>query len=173
MKKLSLTLRIFIALVLAIAAGIALTGHPGIAVNYIKPFGTIFLNLIKWVVGPLVFFSILSGVISMRDIKKVGAIGGKTVVYYLCTTACAVIIGLVLANLLKGIFPILPTAGLGYEVSTTKVDFMNTLVEAFPSNFLAPFVNAAMLVPVAPIVPVSPVLVVTKLSAFASDSATL
>ena len=145
MKKISLTLRIIIALVLAIAAGIALTGHPGIAVNYIKPFGTIFLNLIKWVVGPLVFFSILSGVISMRDIKKVGAIGGKTVVYYLCTTACAVIIGLVLANLLKGIFPILPTAGLGYEVSTTKVDFMNTLVEAFPSNFLAPFVNAAML----------------------------
>ena len=89
MKKISLTLRIFIALVLAIAVGIALTGHPDIAVKYIKPFGTIFLNLVKWVVTPLVFFSIMAGVISMRDIRKVGSVGVKTIVYYLCTTALA------------------------------------------------------------------------------------
>ena len=89
-KKLALSTQIFIALVLAIIAGIAFTGNPAIATNYIKPFGTIFLNLIKWIVCPLVFFSIMAGVVSMRDIKKVGAIGGSTVVYYLCTTALAV-----------------------------------------------------------------------------------
>ena len=109
-KKLALSTQIFIALLLAIVAGIALTGHPAIATRYIKPFGTIFLNLIKWIVCPLVFFSIMAGVVSMRDIKKVGAIGGSTVVYYMCTTAFAVAIGLLFANQLKGIFPVLSTA---------------------------------------------------------------
>lgn len=82
-KKMALSTQIFIALVLAIIAGIALTGAPQFATGYIKPFGTIFLNLIKWVVCPLVFFSIMAGVVSMKDIKKVGAIGGTTVVYYI------------------------------------------------------------------------------------------
>ena len=144
-KKLALSTQIFIALVLAIIAGIALTGAPDFAKSYIKPFGTIFLNLIKWIVTPLVFFSIMAGVVSMRDIKKVGAIGGTTVIYYMCTTAFAVSIGLVFANLFKGIFPVLSTSDLTYEPSATSVNFMDTLVGIFPSNFFAPFVNANML----------------------------
>ncbi len=144
-KKLALSTQIFIALVVAIAAGIAFTGNPTFATTYIKPFGTIFLNLIKWIVCPLVFFSIMAGVVSMRDIKKVGAIGGRTVVYYLCTTAFAVAIGLLFANLLKGIFPVLSTTDLAYEPSATSVNFMDTLVGIFPSNFIKPFVEANML----------------------------
>ena len=144
-KKMALSTQIFIALVLAIIAGIALTGAPQFATSYIKPFGTIFLNLIKWVVCPLVFFSIMAGVVSMKDIKKVGAIGGTTVVYYMCTTAFAVAIGLFFANMLKGIFPILSTADLSYEPAATSVNFMDTLVGIFPSNFVAPFVDANML----------------------------
>ena len=77
-KKLALSTQIFIALVLAIIAGIAFTGNPDFAVKYIKPFGTIFLNLIKWIVCPLVFFSIMSGIVSLRDVKKIGAIGGSS-----------------------------------------------------------------------------------------------
>ena len=115
-----------------------------IATSYIKPFGTIFLNLIKWVVTPLVFFSIMAGVISMRDIRKVGSIGVKTIVYYLITTAFAITIGLILANLFKGIFPVLQTSDLSYEASE-PVNFMDTLVGIFPSNFLKPFVEANML----------------------------
>ena len=130
---------------LAIAAGIAFTGNPGFATTYIKPFGTIFLNLIKWIACPLVFFSIMAGVVSMRDIKKVGAIGGRTVVYYMCTTAFAVAIGLLFANLFKGIFPVLSTTDLAYEPSATSVNFMDTLVGIFPSNFIKPFVEANML----------------------------
>ncbi len=144
-KKLALSTQIFIALILAIGAGIALTGNPDFAKTYIKPFGTIFLNLIKWIVCPLVFFSIMSGVVSMRDIKKVGAVGGSTVLYYLCTTAFAVAIGLLFANLLKGIFPVLSTAELSYEPAATSVNFMDTLVNIFPSNFLKPFIDANML----------------------------
>ena len=144
-KKLALSTQIFIALVLAIIAGIAFTGSPAFATTYIKPFGTIFLNLIKWIVCPLVFFSIMAGVVSMRDIKKVGAIGGRTVVYYMCTTAFAVAIGLLFANLFKGIFPVLSTTDLAYEPSATSVNFMDTLVGIFPSNFIKPFVEANML----------------------------
>ncbi len=144
-KKLALSTQIFIALILAIGVGVALTGNPDIAKNYIKPFGTIFLNLIKWIVCPLVFFSIMAGVISMKDIKKVGIIGGTTVLFYLCTTAFAVAIGLLFANLLKGIFPVLSTANLSYDASASSVNFIDTLVGIFPSNFVKPFVDANML----------------------------
>ena len=144
-KKLALSTQIFIALILAIGVGIALTGNPDFAKTYIKPFGTIFLNLIKWIVCPLVFFSIMAGVVSMRDIKKVGVVGGSTMLYYLCTTAFAVAIGLLFANLLKGIFPVLSTAELSYEPAATSVNFMDTLVGIFPSNFIKPFADANML----------------------------
>ena len=144
-RKMALSTQIFIALVLAILAGIALTSTPSVAVHYIKPFGTIFLNLIKWIVCPLVFFSIMAGVVSMRDIRKVGAIGGSTVLYYLCTTAFAVAIGLFFANVMKGMFPVLSTTDLNYEPAATSVNFMDTLVGIFPSNFIAPFVEANML----------------------------
>ena len=144
-KKLALSTQIFIALVLAIIAGVAFTGNPTFATTYIKPFGTIFLNLIKWIVCPLVFFSIMAGVVSMRDIKKVGAIGGRTVIYYMYTTAFAVAIGLLFSNLFKGIFPVLSTTDLTYEPAATSVNFMDTLVGIFPSNFFKPFVDANML----------------------------
>ncbi len=143
-KKISLATRIFIALVLGIIVGMIMTKNPAIAVEYIKPFGTIFLNLIKWIVTPLVFFSIIAGVISMRDIKRVGSVGIKTLAYYLCTTAFAITIGMLIANLLKGIFPVLKTTDLVYEASE-PVKFMDTLVGIFPANFFAPFVEANML----------------------------
>ena len=86
-KKMSLATQIFIALAIAIAVGLLMQNHAEFAVTYIKPFGTIFLNLIKFIVGPIVLFSIMAGVVSMQDIRKVGAIGGTTILYYLCTTA--------------------------------------------------------------------------------------
>ena len=142
--KLSLAMQIFIALVLGIVVGILLTGQSAFAAKYIKPFGTIFLNLVKWVVTPLVFFSIMAGVISMRDIHKVGSVGVKTLVYYLCTTALAIIIGLSIANLFRGVFPVLETTNLEYAAKE-PVSFMDTLVGIFPSNFVKPFADANML----------------------------
>ncbi len=143
-KKLALSTQIFIALILGIIAGVAFTAKPEIAVNYIKPFGTIFLNMIKWIVGPLVFFSIMAGVVSMKDIRKVGSIGVKTIVYYFFTTAVAISIGLILASCFKGIFPKIQTGKQAYE-APEKVNFMDTLVGIFPSNFLKPFVESNML----------------------------
>lgn len=143
-KKLSLAAQIFIALILGIIAGLLLQSHADFAKEYIKPFGTIFLNLIKFIVCPIVLFSIMSGIVSMKDIKKVGMIGGVTVVYYFCTTAIAIIIGLVVANIFKGAFPALATSDLVYEApAATKP--MDVLVNVFPANFLVPIVNANML----------------------------
>lgn len=143
-KKISLAGQIFIALVLAIIVGLLMQSVSDIAVSYIKPFGTIFLNLLKFIVCPIVLFSIMCGILSMKDIRKVGSIGGKTVVYYLCTTAVAIVIGLIVAMLMKGLFPTLSTVDLSYEAKEAT-SFMDVLVDIFPSNFLAPLVNANML----------------------------
>ena len=143
-KKMSLAMQIFIALVLAIAAGLLLQKHAQFAETYIKPFGTIFLNLLKFIVVPIVLFSIMCGIISMRDIKKVGAIGLKTVVYYMCTTAFAITIGLIGGNLFKKMFPVIATTDLSYQVGE-KTSLMDTIVNIFPSNFIPPMAEANML----------------------------
>lgn len=143
-KKMSLAMQIFIALVLAIAAGLLMQRHAQFAETYIKPFGTIFLNLLKFIVVPIVLFSIMCGIISMRDIKKVGAIGLKTVVYYMCTTAFAITFGLICGNLFKKLFPVIATTDLSYEIGE-KTSLMDTIVNIFPSNFISPMAEANML----------------------------
>ena len=66
-KKMSLAMQIFIALILAIVVGLLMQSHAEFAESYIKPFGTIFLNLVKFIVVPIVLFSIMCGIISMQD----------------------------------------------------------------------------------------------------------
>lgn len=142
--KLSLAMQIFISLILGICAGLLLQEHSDIAVRYIRPIGTIFLNLLRFIVVPIVLFSIMSGVVSMRDIRKVGSIGLKTVIYYFCTTAFAIIIGLVGGSLFKGFFPVIETSGISYEAAEAP-PVMDTIVNIFPSNFIIPLSEAAML----------------------------
>ncbi len=147
-KKLSLASWIFLALIVGSLLGWGLIYVPGgaaFATKFIKPIGTIFVNLFKFIVVPIVLFSMVCGMISMKDIKKVGSIGWKTLVYYICTTIVALIIGLLLANLFKGGFPQLSTEGLGTWDKATSADFMTTLVDIFPSNIIAPFANSSML----------------------------
>ena len=143
-KKMSLAMQIFIALILAIVVGLLMQSHAEFAESYIKPFGTIFLNLVKFIVVPIVLFSIMCGIISMQDIKKVGAIGLKTVVYYMCTTAFAITFGLIGGNLFKGMFPVVATTDLTYEAAES-VSFMDTIVNIFPSNFIAPMSESNMI----------------------------
>ena len=144
MKKKPLALWIFTGLALGIVAGMLLMSRPDIAEMYIKPFGTLFLNLLKFIVVPIVLFSIMNGVISMKDIKKVGSIGGKTVIYYMCTTFFAVTLGLVIANLFKKGFPVLSTSSLEYTAAETP-SFIQTLIGIFPSNIIQPMAEASML----------------------------
>lgn len=148
-KKMPLALWIFVGLVVGVAAGLLLMLVPNgldIAKGYIKPIGTIFLNLLKFIVVPIVLFSIAAGVISMQDISKVGSVGVKTVVYYMCTTAFAVILALILANVAKGmhLFSVLKTSGLEYTPPEGQ-SIMDVIVNIFPANPITPLVNASML----------------------------
>ena len=143
-KKNSLARNIFIALVLSIIVGLLMQSQAEFLSTYIKPFGDIFLNLLKFIVTPIVLFSIIGGIISMKDIRKVGEVGGFTVIYYFLTTACAIIIGLSLANIFKKFFPVISTSDLTFEM-TNEVSIMDTLVNIFPSNFIAPMVENNML----------------------------
>lgn len=144
-KRLSLTSWIFIALVLGVVCGLLLQGNPDIANTYIKPIGTIFLNLVKMIVVPLVIFSIMAGIISLKDIKKVGAIGGKTIVFYMLTTAFAVTLGLVFANLMHvGANYTMPVGDLTYEAKEAP-SFIDTIVNIFPANFVQPMADSSML----------------------------
>ena len=148
-KKFPLAFWIFVGLCVGIVAGIILMIVPNgvdFAEQYIKPFGTIFLNLLKFVVVPIVLFSIAAGVISMGDIKKVGSVGGKTIVYYMCTTAFAIALALILASAAQALhlFTPLATSGLEYTPPESQ-SIMDTIVAIFPSNAVAPLANATML----------------------------
>ena len=143
-KKMALTTKIFIGLILGIILGIILQSNPDIAVNYVKPIGTLFLNLIKLVIVPLVFFSLIVGTCSMDDVRKLGRIGGKTIAYYLLTTAFAVTIGLILANLTNvgGGYTIPMDAA--YEI-TAPPNVVDTLLNIIPANPLKALVDGNML----------------------------
>ena len=147
-KKLSLPVQILIALVLGIIVGLVcyFAKWGDFTTAYLKPFGDIFVNLLKFIVVPVVLFSMIQGIISMEDMKKVGSVGVKTVLYFLCTTAIACVIGLVLANVFKAanLFPILDTAGAEYEAKEFG-GFMSTLVGIFPTNMWTAFTTANML----------------------------
>ena len=142
-KKLGLAFWIFIAMIGGIAVGACFLKNPGFTTAYIKPIGTIFINLLKFIVVPIVVLSLICGMISMKDIKKVGSIGWKTIVYYMLTTVVAIVIGLAVANIFKGFFPLLETTGAEYTAASSN--FMDTIVNIFPSNFLKPLVDATML----------------------------
>ncbi len=144
MKKMQLTTKIFIGLALGILLGIILQPNPDIASKYVKPFGTLFLNLIKLSIVPLVFSSLVVGTCSMDDVRKLGRIGGKTMLYYLLTTAFAVTIGLILANVTNvgGGFSIPVDAKV--EIAQAP-DIAETLLNIIPSNPLKALVDGNML----------------------------
>ena len=149
MKKISLPVQILGALVLGVIVGLVcyFAGLADFTANYLKPFGTIFVNLLKFIVVPVVLFSMIDGILSMDDMKKVGAVGWKTVVYFLCTTAIACVIGLVFANIFDGmgLFPTLTLQeGMTWD-KATSANFMDTLVSIFPSNMWEAFHTSNML----------------------------
>ncbi len=94
MRKLSLPTQIAIGMVVGILVGAVFAD----GATMLRPIGDLFLRLIRLVVVPLVFSSLLVGTATVGDPKKLGRIGGKTMAYYLCTTAIAITIGLLLAN---------------------------------------------------------------------------
>ena len=101
MKRLALHWKIIIGMVLGVLFGVIfsqITWGSIFISNWIKPFGTIFINLLKLIAMPLILGSLIKGVSDLKDISKLSKIGGRTIIIYLCTTVLAVVIGLFLVN---------------------------------------------------------------------------
>ncbi|WP_334112091.1 dicarboxylate/amino acid:cation symporter [Paucihalobacter sp.] len=103
MKKLALHWKIIIGMVLGIIWALVSSslGWSAFTINWIDPFGTIFINLLKLIAVPLVLFSIISGVANIGDPSSLGRMGGKTLLIYLLTTVMAIGLGLLLVNIIK------------------------------------------------------------------------
>lgn len=104
MKKIPIHLQIIIGLILGLLFGIVsiqFQWDPFFTINYIKPFGTLFINSLKMIAAPLVLASLIVGVANIGDISRLSRIGGKTISLYLITTVIAVSLGLVMVNIIQ------------------------------------------------------------------------
>ena len=103
MKKMALHWQVLIALVLGLAYSLLAVkmGWNKFTMDWIDPFGKIFINILKLIAVPLVLFSIISGVTALKDINKLGKMGIKTLVLYVLTTMTAVSVGLIIVNVMQ------------------------------------------------------------------------
>jgi Na+/H+-dicarboxylate symporter len=140
-RKLKLWHRVVLGLFLGITFGFAvqrygnfvgITDHAHFLTEYIKPIGTIFINLIKMVVVPLIFFSLISGITGMNDPKALSRIGLKATIAFMITVAFAVTIGLVAAN----IFHPGTGASLHFSDIASKVDESSPVIRGIKDIIL-------------------------------------
>lgn len=140
MRK-SLIWQIVGAFILAVIAGIIFGDH----IKVVQPLGDLFLRLIKFIIVPLILSTIIVGVTSTGDIKKLGRLGGKTISYYLVTSFIAISLGL-----LAG-FVFSPGTGTDLKLSGEKVDVaesegvVQTILNIIPTNPVESLANADML----------------------------
>ena len=124
MKSIALHWKILIGMVLGVVFGLVLSfvdGGGAFVGDYIKPFGTIFINLLKLIAIPLILASLIKGVSDLQDISKLSQMGGRTILTYVTTTLIAVTIGLILVNTIQ--------PGKSISVETRQ-----ELVEAYASD---------------------------------------
>ncbi|MCJ1655681.1 cation:dicarboxylase symporter family transporter [Staphylococcus sp. NRL 16/872] len=155
-RKISLPMQVLIALVLGVVVGLLLFGQTNVA-NYIKPFGDIFLNLIKMIIIPIVFCALALSISNLGDSKKIGSYGWKAILYFEIITTIAIAIGLIIGNLFK------PGAGLDrhklpkgdiskYETSASAAEhstygnhFIDTIVNIVPTNIFEALTKGELL----------------------------
>lgn len=146
----SLTKKIIIALLLGLIVGLGFnllfpSGFETVDAYLLTPVGTLFLKSIMMLVVPLVIFSIILGTAGISDPKKLGRIGGKTISFYLVTTAIALVIGISLAYIIQ------PGAGGGFETSTADFEatsappIVETLLNIVPTNPIDAMAKGTML----------------------------
>ena len=103
---------LYVQVLFAIAAGIALGHFYPETGEAMKPLGDGFIKLIKMIIAPIIFVTVVHGIASMRDVKKVGRVGVKALIYFEVVTTIALAIGLIVANIAQ------PGAGMNVDVST-------------------------------------------------------
>ena len=154
MKKLALHWQIILGMVLGVLFGLILLNFEGgksFIINWIKPFGTIFINSLKLIAVPLILASLIKGISDLKDLSKLSSMGGITISTYIFTTLMAVSIGLIAVNLVKpGDYITEETreqlVGAYSTNANQKIEAANNqknlgplqpLVDIVPSNFLS------------------------------------
>ncbi|MCM3732674.1 glutamate/aspartate:proton symporter GltP [Fictibacillus nanhaiensis] len=150
--KISLAWQILIGLAFGILIGALFYGNETVQ-GYLQPVGDIFIRLIKMIVIPIVISSLIVGVASVGDIKQLGRLGGKTILYFEIITTLAIVIGLFIANIFQ------PGAGVdmkslskgdisSYMETTESVEshgFADTFLNIVPTNLFESLVQGDML----------------------------
>lgn len=152
MKKISLAWQIFIGLALGIIVGAVFYGNPHVA-DFLQPIGTIFIRLIKMIVVPIVVSSIIVGVAGVGDMKSLGKLGGKTLLYFEIITTIAIIVGLLAGNIFHPGTGIdqskLTKTDINTYVETAKTTDSHSIVDTFvnivPTNIIQSLANGDML----------------------------
>ncbi len=141
----NLSVKILISLVLSVVVGL-MAGVDGLPFIkwWIAPVGTIFINLIKMVIVPIVFTSLVVGMTSLGDLKKLGRIGIKTIFIYLFTTAIAIVIGFIVAGIIHPGIGLEMTAGDAVKVKEAP-SIMQVFVAMVPTNPVASMAKADIL----------------------------
>jgi proton glutamate symport protein len=151
-KKISLAWQIFIGLILGIIVGAVFYGNPHV-VQILTPFGNVFLRLIKMIVVPIVISCLVVGVAGAGDMKALGKLGGKTLIYFEIITTIAIVVGLLTANVFhpgSGVDRAhLVKSDISTYVSTEKAtdshSKIDTFVDIVPTNVVQAFANGDML----------------------------
>jgi proton glutamate symport protein len=151
-KKIGLAWQILIGLILGIVVGAVFYGNPHVQ-QILAPLGTIFIRLIKMIVVPIVISFLVVGVAGTGDMKSLGKLGGKTLIYFEIITTLAIVIGLLTANVLH------PGTGidraqlaksdmstyLTTEKTTASHSKIDTFVNIVPTNIIQSLANGDML----------------------------
>ncbi len=142
MKKLALHWQILIALILGVVIGVWLPEH----VKYVSWMGDLFMRALKMVIIPLILTSIISGIVNIGSLEKLGKIGLKTITYYIATSVFAIVTGLFMVNLLKpGVGADLGFVSEVEGLALAKESFGQTLINIIPTNVIQAMAENKML----------------------------
>lgn len=150
--KLPLAYQILIGLVLGIIVGAIFYENPAVE-TYLDPIGKMFINMIKMIVVPIIISTLILGVAGTGDIKQLGKLGGKTLIYFEIVTTIAIVVGLLAANIVKpgvGVdMSALSKGNIDQYVQTTEQvqheSFLDVLVNIVPSNVIQAMAEGNML----------------------------
>ena len=145
MKKMKLSTQMIIALLLGAVVG-TVFNRCGWSTAYVKPFGDIFISLVKMLVVPLLMASIISGTSSMNNMKKLGRVALKAVGLYVATMCLAMVVGIVVVNVVKpGEGVLIASDELATYEGKAFNGVLSTLVGLVPSNVIAAMANGDLL----------------------------
>jgi proton glutamate symport protein len=152
--KFTLAYQILTGLVLGVIVGAVFYGNPAVD-TYLQPIGTIFINMIKMIVVPIIISTLIIGVAGTGDLKQLGKLGGKTLLYFEVVTTIAIIVGLLAANIFKpGVGVDMSSLAKGdidqyvqttEEVQSKSHGIFDILVDIVPSNIVQSMANGDML----------------------------